>query len=162
MNEDVEIKQEFQVKNYNNLKLLCVYMNHSNVLKEDNDEGDSELIFNFDDVLEHVIMQPDKYDGIIINPGENQSIILVPFIVNNYLPERILTNDKRMINLLDKLADNEKKYVGEESIKYISEIYFNDKNPKELTKKYNRSPGKIGDALIKGYAKLKDIIKCNY
>lgn len=80
----------------------------------------------------------------------------------NYIAERILQNDKRMKWLLGKLTDKEISYLGKDSINYISMIYFDNKNPEQISKEIGVSKAVIGKAISEGYKRLKTVIRADY
>lgn len=142
--------------------LLAIYLDQKNVPDDDNGEGVSKMIVNFDDAIRYVIQMSELFDGICINPNEECITIPTSYLVGTYLPDRILTNDKRTIRVLDKLTDKEKKYISEESLDYIGQVYFDGKTPKQIAEENHIDPAKVGNALSKGYAHLKDVVRANY
>ena len=105
---------------------------------------------------------PDEYDGIVINPDSDNIMLPASVFVSTYFVDRVMTNDKRMIKVLDSLTDEETEYIGKENYELISNIYFTKKTLNEVRESLGISSTKANDLLNEGYQKLKMIVKCNY
>jgi len=145
-----------------NKNYLCVYLDQSNVPEEYNGNIVSNLVFKFEDIVSYAINEPQKYAGILINPDKDNIVLETANLVNLYLPDRILTNDERTINVLQNINEKEIEYIGEDNYKYIAMVYFENKNPKEISKEVNLGSEVIGRGLTEGYKRLREIITCNY
>lgn len=156
-----DIRQRLLVNRDKEVPLLCVYLNQKDVPSEDEGQGVSKVIFNFDEVINYVIQMPEKFDGVMVISGDRKIGIPTSYLVSVYLPERILTNEKRAMKLIDSLSEDEKKYLGSECLEYLNLVYFEGKNPKQIADERQIDPAKIGNALTKAYRRLSDIIRFN-
>lgn len=157
--EKGHIEERMITYDYEGHTLLCIYLDQKDVPKEDEGEPVSKMVFNLDDLFLHVIQTSEKYEGVIINPEKEKIIIATPYLLDEYLPGRIMNNDKRFIKMLEKMTDSEKGYIGKENYKYITMVYFDNKNPQQISKELNIPIERVGQALTDGYAKIKDIAK---
>lgn len=151
------IKEEFMVKN----QFICIFSSYENAPKEVNGNPVRKIIYNFDDIIRFII-KSNEYYGILINPDKENILIDKRHLVENYLPDRIMTNDQRMINLLNNLTKEEKSYIGDKSYEYIRSIYIDGITPKKIADNMGLSPDKVGDMVSYGYQRLKRIIRANH
>ena len=156
------VKNDFQDYEIDNQSYLCVYTDQKHILKDEDSNGVSPWIFNLDDIINFIIQNSERYDGIVINPKKDEIVLSTKELYLNYVSERILQNDKRMKWLLEKLTDEEINFVGKDSIKYISLIYFDNKNPGQISDELHVSKADIGKAISEGYYRLKIVIRADY
>ena len=155
------VKNDFQDYVIDDQRYLCIYTDQKNIIKDDNN-GVSPWIFNLDDIINFIIQNSERYEGIVINPRKDEIVLSAKELYLNYIAERILQNDKRMKWLLGKLTDKEISYVGKDSINYISMIYFDNKNPEQISKEIGVNKADIGKAISEGYKRLKTVIRADY
>lgn len=138
--------------------LLCIYLNHEDVPESDDGLGVSKAICNFDDVINYVIQMPEKYDGIDIVIDDKDITLSTSFIMRTYIPNRILANNQKMIELLKSLTQEEKEYMGLRSYEYISTIYLQGKTHRQIAEEKNINLNVIGRYLNQGYKRLVEIV----
>ena len=151
-----------KVKTPGDKPLLCVFLDHNSFDNCNLCKDASKMIFTFDDIAKHVIQSPELFGGIIINPNKDDIEITTRYLIDDYLSGKTMNNDKRFIKTLEKLNEKEIEYLGDENYKYISMIYFENKNPKMISQELKVSIDRIGMCLFDGYKRLKEIIKSNY
>ena len=159
---NANVSQKLVSKNINGRELLCIYLNQKDVPDEIDDDGVSKLVVSFNDIVKYIIQMPDENDGIVINPDSDNIMLPASVFVSTYFVDRVMTNDKRMIKVLDSLTDEETEYIGKENYELISNIYFTKKTLNEVRESLGISSTKANDLLNEGYQKLKMIVKCNY
>lgn len=156
LKEELEANMEKKIisKEVDGKSYLCIYLDQSYVT----DKNYTKLIYNFNDLIKIAIQSCHKYDGVIINPDFDDIIIDNNYILDKYIPNRVMTNDKRMIKLLDSLNEDEKKQVGEKALSIISMIYFDKKTPEIIAKEFGLKPNEIGKMITDGYKQLKSVV----
>lgn len=137
--------------------LLCIYLEQKELTNEDA----SRFVYNLDDVIRIVLNNPDKYDGIIINP-ESDKVMIPNRRLVKYQYEKIMTNSDRMRELLPSLKPEEISYMGEFNYDIICKVYNETTNPKKIAEELNRPLEDIDNALDNGYWCLKHIVMDNY
>lgn len=158
---DVFYDHVVTAKDENSFRLMCVYLNKDNTKKMDYKDSEIKLV-SFDELIKYVVSNPEKYDGIIVNPNNDDIEMSSNILLDKYFAGKTITNDKRLIKLLEKLSDKEIDYLGELNYKIISMVYFENKNPKTISEELNLPINKIGEELTNTFRRLKDIIKTNY
>lgn len=138
-------------------RYLAIYLDQSNV----KNEHVSKFIYNINDIIETVYDNMDNVDGIIFNP-EDEAIILNRKALCVYKRNRYMTNEKRMVQLLEKLTDLEINYMSEKSYKIISMVYFEGKVPTEIAVALKIPEKEVHDALDYGYEGMMHFVKNNY
>lgn len=137
--------------------VLCVYLEQ----KELTNEEASRLVYNLDDVIKIVLNNPDKYDGIIINP-ESDKIMIPNRRLVRYKYEKVMTNADKMRELLPSLKSEEISYIGKFNYDIICKVYNETTNPKKIAAELNKPLEEIDSALDNGYWRLKHIVMDNY
>ena len=157
----IEIKTDFFAKNKDKKAYLNVFLKQPQNLPE-KIEGDSllKVVFKFDDVVKYAI--DAAFDGIVVITLNNEIYLKREFLIDYYLSEGILANNKRTIDFLNNLSEKEKEYLGEENFKYLSMIYVEDKAVQEIAAEQNKDIKEVGDALLDAYKKVKEIVKVNF
>ena len=161
---DMEIKPDDMKTSLATIKndkgeFLKVYLDHNDIRKY---KEESPMIYNFNDIINYVLRCPSLYDGIMVYTEDKEILIPIPYLLNVYIPDRVLTNSKRLISVLEKLNDKEKEFVKAFNYKVICKVYFEGKNPNQISEELHLDTKKIGKALSDGYGNLKTIIKANY
>ena len=166
--EDLKVSESILPENIK-LELASLENEEGNFLKvyldqSDFDKNDIEnrVIYNFDDIINFTINSGDKYGGIVVITSNEKVFIPNSYLLNVYKIDKILTNKKKMVNLLEKLTNDEIKYMEEFNFKIICMVYFEGKNPSEIADELCLDSTKIAKALNNGYSKLKTIVKYNY
>ena len=137
--------------------LLCIYLKQKELTNKDA----SRFVYNLDDVIKIVLNNPDKYDGIIINP-ESDKVMIPSRRLVKYQYEKIMTNADRMRELLPSLKPEEISYMSEFNYDIICKVYNETTNPKKIAEELNRPLEDIDNALDNGYWCLKHIVMDNY
>lgn len=138
-------------------KLLCVYLEQ----KELTNSEASRMIYNFDDVIRVVLNNPEKYDGIIVNPETDKILISNKRLVR-YKYEKVMTDSDKMRELLPILKPEEISYIGQFNYDMICKVYKESTNPKKIADELGKEEKEIGDALDTGYEALIHIVIDNY
>ena len=155
---EANMKKRIITKEINGKNYLCVYLDQSNV----SDNKYTKLIYNLNDLFKIALQSCHEYDGIIINPDEDSIIVENNYILDKYIPNRTMTNDKRMIKLLDSLNDDERKLVGDKALSIISKIYFDNKTPEIIAKEQGIKLSDVGKQITEGYKQLKFVVISRY
>ena len=135
-----------------------------NVYLESKDVQNSNLtkcVYCFDDVINIVINDPYRFDGLCIKSSEGDKK-LNHVDIFKYKKNRVMTIPNKMKELLFNLRQEEIEYLGQETYDLISYIYFEDRPLSETEKHFGLSHDKVDELLKKGYKKLGQIIVCNY
>lgn len=147
----------FDVRTIEDRKYMCVYLD-KNHLPQNNDDY---KIFSFNDTIEFIISNPDSFNGVIINP-DDEEIILDIKTLSFYKRNRYMSDPKRMINLLEHLTEDEIEYMTKESYDVICKVYFEDKTPVEIAVEMNKKESEIHKLLGEGYKAMICFVQENY
>lgn len=118
-------------------------------------------LYNFDDLAGFVLSLGRAFSGgIILTDGKDELIISISKLLD-YKTDRIMLDSSAMKELLEKLNEDEKKYLGV-SYDAIYKAYTENTNPKKIAEDLRLSDEEVSFALSYGYRLLKYIIWDNY
>ena len=149
--------KDFRVRKYQNGDImLCVYLEES-----DGDDGVKLVAASFDDIIMYVLDNPEKLDGIVINPN-SQKILMGTSELFSYKNERLMANYKRMVKVLESLTKEEIEYIDEDCYRIICKVYYEGKTPKEIAQELEWEEDLVHQHLTHGYGKMIHVVRDNY
>ena len=143
-------------------KVLCVFLSQE-AAKHAEKTSNGKQIYPMDQIINCVLRNPDRYCGIMFytkDDGSRELISISKLLF--YKHGRIMLDDKRMVNLLEKLTPAEKEYITEECLQVIQMVYFEEKKNDEIAQTLGISSKEVGNRLSLGYRMLTDVVQANY
>ncbi len=139
---------------------LCVYTNYE---KLDRSVEYSNFIYKFDDLAKLVLMEPYRYQGIVINDGTDNFVMNQTRLLD-YIYEKTMCNADNVRELYGKLTDKEKDYIGEYYYDLVTEPYLSKEkwDPVKTAERWCKTKEDIHKDIDIGYEKLMDIVTDNY
>lgn len=134
-------------------KYLVVYTDLSHV--KDKRKHTCCASFDFDTIVK-IIKEDPRYDGIIINPNDN-NIVIDTWEIKKYIKSIVTSDEDEWKRLLNDLDSDEKKFVGELAYDCMTSIFNEGLSRQAVSVKYHIDEKKLKKIFIHGYKAMEEI-----